>query len=82
MFRESGQSGMRLWLCLTSVYAEGLSIDDGTAAYYLQLTGGNLRDAILMYKEDEQWEQDFPVGMLPLREREPEPAYIPPTPID
>ena len=41
--------------------------------YYVQLAQGDMKQAIVMYKEDLEWETANPVGILPLRERVPIP---------
>lgn len=54
-----------LIFCVTSA---GLNIDEGTAAYYLEQTKGDMKKAFIMYKEDLAWETKNPIGMLPLKE--------------
>lgn len=53
--------------------AAGLNIDEGTASYYLHLTGGDMKRAFVMYKEDLVWETNNPRGILPLMQRVPIP---------
>ena len=58
---------------LSRQMGRGLNIDDGTAAYYLDATRGDLKAAFQLYREDLAWETKNPVGMLPLMERVPIP---------
>ena len=52
-------------------FCAGLNIDEGTAAYYLEQTRGDLKKAFILYKEDLAWETANPVGVLPLRDPVP-----------
>lgn len=58
------------WTCGSLSWTDlaGLHIDEGTAAYYLEQTNGDLKRAFSLYREDLAWETANPIGVLPLRE--------------